>query len=157
MLDNKTTVQCNFYNKTSLCENYVHTTGQSDWYLLNFDLSWIISTCPIIEYRVKIEKKLPIIVTDKPKISTSLRQVLSDIDLLQTRFHIDCKTILKTWNSDFTKVYIKSYTLKIIVVKKNNQYILYTIVPSAVNFTFHMLLFRALSVHKMWNVLLLGI
>ena len=41
------------------------------------------------------------------------------------------------------------YTLKIIVFKKINQYILYTIVPSAVNFTFHMLLFRALSVHKM--------
>jgi len=33
---------------------------------------------------------LPVIVTGKPKISTSRRQVLPDIDLRQTRFHIDC-------------------------------------------------------------------
>jgi len=33
---------------------------------------------------------VPVIVTAKPKISTSLKQVLSDIDLWQTRFHMDC-------------------------------------------------------------------
>jgi len=32
---------------------------------------------------------LPVIVTGKPKISTSRRQVLPDIDLRQTRFRID--------------------------------------------------------------------
>ena len=42
--------------ESSLCENYVHTTGQSDWYLLNFDLSWLIFSCHIIEYRAKFDK-----------------------------------------------------------------------------------------------------
>ena len=40
----------------SPCENYFHTTRQSDWYLLNFDLSWLIFTCYIIEYRAKFDK-----------------------------------------------------------------------------------------------------
>ena len=34
---------------------YVHTKGQSDWYYLNFDLSWLIFTCHIIEYIEKYD------------------------------------------------------------------------------------------------------
>ena len=53
----------------SLCENYFHTTGQSDWYFLIFYLSWLIFTCHIIEYTAKFDK--------------------SYLSLRQTRFRMD--------------------------------------------------------------------
>jgi len=37
----------------NLRENYFQITGQ---YFLNFDLSWLIFTCHIIEYRAKFDK-----------------------------------------------------------------------------------------------------
>ena len=77
------------YNKSclySLCENYFHTTGQSDRQFLNLNLSWLIFTCHIIEYRAKVNPKfLP--VTDTFCLTlTWHRQGLPGIDMAQTRF-----------------------------------------------------------------------
>ena len=57
----------NNLSKYSLCENYFHTTGQSDWYLLNFNLSWVVFTCHIIEHRAKFDKSYSSLCQVNPK------------------------------------------------------------------------------------------
>jgi len=77
-----------FSSKCSLCENYLLTTGQSDWLFPNFYLSRRIFTCHIIEYQAKFDKSY---LSLWQVNSTIRRQVLPGIDLRQTRFHMDCK------------------------------------------------------------------
>ena len=81
--------------------------------ILDFYLSWLIFTCHIIEYRAKLYKSCLSLWQVNPQFSTSRRQVLPDIDLRQTRFHIACSeswnTPVSQWMSDYGSDVVESY------------------------------------------------